>query len=174
MIDIESIKTVTIHFIQEHQAIAPIVVGLLAFGESLAVISLLVPATVILFAVGFAINGSGLNFWVIWLSASSGAFLGDWVSYVFGFHFKAKTFTIWPISKHPQLISKGQKFFRRYGILSVFFGRFFGPIRAVIPLIAGVFAMPWTTFQLSNAASALIWAFGLLAPGAGLGYYFQW
>ena len=52
MIDIESIKTATVHFIQEHQAIAPFVVGALAFGESLAIISLFVPATVILFAVG--------------------------------------------------------------------------------------------------------------------------
>ncbi len=174
MIDIESLKTATVQFIQQHQILAPFVVGALAFGESLAVISLLVPATVLLLAIGFGINGSGLNFWVIWISAAAGAFLGDWVSYIFGFHFKARTFTFWPLSKHPRLIIRGQAFFRRYGIYSVFFGRFFGPIRAVIPLLAGVFAMPWMVFQVSNATSALIWAFVWLAPGAGLSYYFQW
>lgn len=46
------------------------------------------------------------------------------------------------------------------------FGRFFGPFRAVVPLVAGICAMPQRHFQLANLSSAVIWAFGLLAPGA--------
>jgi membrane protein DedA with SNARE-associated domain len=56
----------------------------------------------------------------------------------------------------------------------VFAGRFFGPARAVIPLIAGIFAMPIVLFQAVNVASAFLWAFVLLAPGAGLTRYLGW
>jgi membrane protein DedA with SNARE-associated domain len=37
-----------------------------------------------------------------------------------------------------------------------------------VPLVAGIFDMPRLRFQLANVASALIWAVGILAPGAGL------
>jgi membrane protein DedA with SNARE-associated domain len=46
----------------------------------------------------------------------------------------------------------------------VFLGHFFGPIRAVIPVVAGMFAMPQLPFQIANATSAFIWAAGVIAP----------
>jgi membrane protein DedA with SNARE-associated domain len=51
-------------------------------------------------------------------------------------------------------------------VKSVFIGRFFGPLRAVIPLVAGITRMPTGKFQVANVASALIWAPALLIPGA--------
>jgi membrane protein DedA with SNARE-associated domain len=56
----------------------------------------------------------------------------------------------------------------------VFLGRFFGPIRAVIALIAGIFLMPGVLFQAANLASASVWSFVILAPGAGLAQYLLW
>ena len=47
-------------------------------------------------------------------------------------------------------------------------GRFFGPARAVVPLVAGMFGVARLPFQIANLASAVVWAFVLLAPGAGL------
>jgi membrane protein DedA with SNARE-associated domain len=47
-------------------------------------------------------------------------------------------------------------------------GRFFGPLRAVVPLIAGVFGMNFLLFQMVNISSAMVWAFMMLAPGAAL------
>ena len=47
-------------------------------------------------------------------------------------------------------------------------GRFIGPLRAVVPLTAGIFAMPMLLFQTATIASAFVWAFIMLAPGAGL------
>jgi membrane protein DedA with SNARE-associated domain len=35
----------------------------------------------------------------------------------------------------------------------------------MVPLVIGVFEMPLRTFMLANVASAMIWAFALLAPG---------
>ncbi len=63
-------------------------------------------------------------------------------------------------------VERGEEFFKRWGVWSIFIGRFFGPLRAVIPLIAGTFEMPWLPFQIANWTSAFVWAFVLLAPGA--------
>ncbi len=46
--DFETIRTTTLDFVREHQAWAPVITGIIAFCESLAVLSFLVPATVIL------------------------------------------------------------------------------------------------------------------------------
>ena len=63
-----------------HQAWAPWIVFILAFGESLAFISLSLPATAILFGVGALIGASGIGFWPLWGAAALGAVLGDWIS----------------------------------------------------------------------------------------------
>ena len=57
-------------------------------------------------------------------------------------------------------------FSTRWGALGVFGGRFLGPLRATVPLVAGMCAMPQLLFQLANFSSALLWAFVVLAPGA--------
>jgi membrane protein DedA with SNARE-associated domain len=152
-------------FLRENQMWAPPVVFVLAFGESLAFISLLLPATVILFGVGALIGEANLSFWPIWAAAAVGAFFGDWLSYWIGYKFKDGVTRIWPLSRHPELIVRGHAFFRRWGAAAVFIGRFFGPLRAVVPLVAGMFSMPILIFQLFNVASALVWATGILAPG---------
>lgn len=153
-------------WIHQHQAWAPAVVFLLAFGESLAVISLLLPATVILLGAGGLMGAAGLPFWPAWIAAVAGAVLGDAVSYWLAWYLQDAVERIWPLSRHPDLLRRGHAFFRRWGIGSVFLGRFFGPLRSVVPLVAGVCGMAQLPFQLANVTSALLWATLILAPGA--------
>jgi membrane protein DedA with SNARE-associated domain len=171
--DFELIKASTVGFVQHNQSWAPFVVAGLAFGESIAILSLFVPATVILIAIGALIGVAGLEFWQIWLGAAVGAVIGDSVSYWIGRRFKRAALEAWPLNRHPAMVERGERFFDRLGPWAVFVGRFFGPARAVVPLIAGIFAMPAILFQSANVASALVWAFALLAPGAGLLAYFR-
>ena len=166
--DIEGLKTTVVEFVRLHQAWAPFIVAALAFGESLAVISLFVPATVMLLAIGGMIGSLGLGFWPIWAGAAIGAALGDWLSYEVGRYFEDKAHHVWPLRNHRNLIEKGEAFTRKYGVWAIFLGRFFGPARAFVPLVAGIFEMPRTPFQVANVTSALLWAFALLAPGTGL------
>jgi membrane protein DedA with SNARE-associated domain len=140
-------------------------VFVLAFGESLAFVSLLLPATAILFGVSGLLGASGIPFWPVWFAAFVGAALGDWVSYWVGYHFKDRIAHLWPLSRTPGLLPRGARFFARWGILGVFFGRFFGPLRAAVPLVAGACAMPQLPFQAANVASAAVWATGILSPG---------
>lgn len=153
-------------FVETHARWAPLIAFVLAFCESLAVVSLFVPATFILIGLGPVIEAGGIAFLPVWFGAMLGASLGDAVSYWVGFHFKDGVRRIWPLSRYPGMIEPGERFFHRFGTWSVFLGRFSGPLRAVVPLVAGMFAMSQLRFQLANITSAMLWAFILLAPGA--------
>lgn len=152
-------------FVTHHAAWAPAIVFALAFGESLAFVSLLLPATVILVAAGGVLGAAEIGFWPVWTAAVLGAVLGDWASYGLGYHYRETIDGAWPLSRHPELLPRGRAFFAKWGVLSVFLGRFFGPLRSVVPLVAGICAMPQLSFQIVNITSALVWATGVLAPG---------
>src|SRR5881409_3540298 len=59
-------------FVRAHQAWAAPIVFLLAFGESLAFISLLIPAWGALVAIGALIGASGISFWPVWFAGGIG------------------------------------------------------------------------------------------------------
>ena len=91
--------------------------------------------------------------------------VGNWL----GHHFEYLTGRFRWFRLHPDHLEKGVHFFERYGDLSVALGRFFGPIRAVVPLVAGLLHMPPKRFFIANVLSALVWAPAYLAPGMVLG-----
>jgi membrane protein DedA with SNARE-associated domain len=155
----------TIAFMQEHGEWAALVVFALAFCESFAFISLIVPATAVLFGVSGLMGAAGLEYWSLWGAATLGAIAGDWLAYELAFRFKDRIIRAWPLSRHPALVARGARFFHRFGIIAVFCGRFFGPLRAIVPLVAGLHAMPRLKFQIANLGSAVVWATGILTPG---------
>ncbi|MFN3657713.1 MAG: DedA family protein [Pseudolabrys sp.] len=152
-------------FVRDHAIWAPFVVFALAFAESLAFISLLVPAWAALVAIGALAQAGGVSFWQVWVAASIGAALGDWLSYWIGLKLEYSVQHMWPLSRHPDLIPRGEAFVRKWGALGIFIGRFFGPLRASVPLVAGIFEMPYWRFQAANFASAFVWAAVLLTLG---------
>ena len=99
-----------IAFVRLHQAWAAPLVLVLAFGESLAVISLLVPAWGVLVAIGAMLGPGGIDFWPVWVAGAVGAALGDWLSYWIGFTFKDRVATFWPLSRYPDLLPRGAAF----------------------------------------------------------------
>jgi membrane protein DedA with SNARE-associated domain len=155
----------TIAFVEDHRAWTVPIVFVLAFCESFAFVSLLVPATAVLLGLGGLIAAAQFSFWPIWAAAVLGAIGGDWLAYWLALVFKDRMLQTWPLVRHPDLVARSVTFFNKWGMLAVFIGRFFGPLRAVVPLIAGLNAMPWLNFQIANVASAMLWAAGILLPG---------
>ena len=160
-----------VDFVRMHEAWAPPILFALAFAESLAFISLLVPAWAALVGIGAVVVATGSDFIPIWVAASLGAALGDWLSYWIGLKLENRVYHMWPLSRHPDMIPKGESFVRKWGVLGIVIGRFFGPLRATVPLAAGIFAMPFWPFQLANFSSAFLWAGVLLGPGKIGGKY---
>lgn len=172
--DIEAYAHQVIEFVRLHQAWAAPIVFALAFAESLAFISLLVPAWAALVGIGTLIAASNLNFWPIWIAGAVGAALGDWLSYWIGLKLETRVYHMWPLSNHPKLIPAGENFVKKWGALGIFIGRFSGPLRASVPLVAGIFAMPFWRFQLANFTSAFVWCAMLLTIGDVGTKIFNW
>ena len=154
-----------VDYVREHQVWAAPIVFVLCFAELLAFISLLIPAWGVLVRLGALISASGLSFWPILIAGALGAALGDWLSYWVGLKLENRVYHMWPLSQHPNLIPAGEAFIRKWGSAAIFIARFSGPLRASVPIVAGVFAMPYWRFQVANFASAFVWAWVLLSLG---------
>jgi membrane protein DedA with SNARE-associated domain len=81
---------------------------------------------------------------------------------------------IWPLSRYPEILPRGEAFVKKWGVPSIFIGRFFGPLRASVPLAAGIFEMPYWSFQLANWVSAFVWSAALLLFGDVIGEIIEW
>jgi membrane protein DedA with SNARE-associated domain len=152
-------------FVNAHQNWAVAVMFLTAFGESFAFLSLLFPGTTLLVAAGTLMKTGALPTLPVVVGAVVGAVFGDSISYWIGRRFGGGIARLWPFTRHPEMLPGGIRFFARHGGKSVFIGRFFGPIRAVIPLAAGIMRMPRHRFWVANVVSALVWAPMLLFLG---------
>jgi membrane protein DedA with SNARE-associated domain len=98
------------------------------------------------------------------IAGVAGAVLGDSISFWLGQKFGPVLPRLWPFRSHPDLLTRGIVFFERYGGSSVFVGRFIGPLRAVVPLAAGMMHMPTARFYAANILSAVVWAPALVFP----------
>src|ERR1700719_1372391 len=165
----ESIVQPTLEFISAHSAWAFPVMFVTAFGESFAFLSLLFCGTSILIVAGTLMSAGSLPYWPVLVGAVIGAVLGDSVSFWLGHRYGGGIGRIWPFARNPDLLPNGIRFFEKHGGKSVFIGRFFGPMRAIIPLAAGVMCMPRGWFWFANVAAAVIWAPMLLFVGDRVG-----
>ncbi|MGY6587113.1 MAG: DedA family protein [Wenzhouxiangella sp.] len=158
-----------VDFAESHTAWLIVLAFVFAFLESLAVVGILVPGIVLLFLVGAVIGMDAALFLACWLAASSGALLGDGVSYWLGARFRHHIPGIWPLSRRPDLLTAGQLMFARHGGKAVFIGRFIGPIRPVIPLVAGMMTLRPATFLAFAIPACILWAPLYLLPGMVFG-----
>jgi len=169
----DGIVHTSLELIKQHADWAFPILFVVSFGESFVGISLLFPGTTIMVAAGtlarwpFHPHGI-LSVWPLLAGAVLGAVLGDAISFWLGRRFGHLLERHWFFQRRPELLTRGYAFFEKYGVASVFIGRFFGPVRAVIPLVAGIMEMTWREFWFANIASALIWAPSLLLFGTSL------
>ena len=138
--------------------------------------SLVLPFWALLVAIGTLIGATApLTFWSIVSAAAIGAALGDWLSYWIGYRYRGRVEHVWPFKNHQRLLEKARDLFQRWGAAAIVVARFSGPLRATVPIVAGIAGMPAFRFQLANWTSAFAWAFVLLSPGAwGLTTLLQW
>jgi membrane protein DedA with SNARE-associated domain len=158
-----------LEWVSQHPGWSGGVIFLVAMAESLAIVGLIVPGVVIMFGIGALISSGAIEFWPAMGWAVAGAISGDSFSFWLGRHYRDRLTSSWPFNRHPASLERGIAFFEKYGGKSVAIGRFFGPVRAVIPLVAGMMDMPPPRFLLANVLSALVWAPAYLLPGMVFG-----
>ena len=152
-----------------HPHLAGLSVFLVSAAESLALVGLFVPGALVMFGVGALVAKGSLALWPALAWAAAGAVAGDGLSYWLGHRYRDSLREFWPFSRFPDLLQKGEAFFTRHGGKSVLLGRFVGPVRPVIPLVAGMLGMAPARFYLVNVVSGLAWAPAYILPGVAFG-----
>lgn len=152
-----------------HPAYGYLIAFLVAFAESLPIVGTIIPGSITMTAVGTLIGSGILPPWVTIFSATIGALVGDSVGFFLGTHYKQRIEKIWPFKKYIRLLGKGKKFVKKHGGKSIIIGRFFGPVRSAVPLIAGLLHLKTWRFFMAAIPSALLWALVYFTPGILLG-----
>jgi membrane protein DedA with SNARE-associated domain len=150
---VATIKT----FLLAHRDLAGPILGGIAFGESLVLVGLFFPATLIMVFAGGLIQQGKLDPVSVIGWSIAGAVLGDIVTYWIGRWIGPSIVHHWPLNRERTAVARARLFFRKYGFLSIFIGRFLGPVRPTIPLVAGIMRMRHLTFQVANVTSAMVW-----------------
>lgn len=141
------------------------IIFLIAMGESLAILGVVIPGVIPLMGAGALVATGAIGFLPAFVSATAGAIVGDGLSYSLGRHFDRHIREVWPFYHYPAQLAQGEAFFYRYGGWSVALARFAGPGRAIVPLVAGMLRMPPHRFYVANVVSAIVQTLAFFLPG---------
>lgn len=138
---------------------------LVAFAESLPLFGLLVPGSTLIVLAGFLVVAGKGTFTALFIAATCGALLGDLLSLWLGQRYGSRFLRLRVVRRRRKLIQTTTRFFVDHGGKSLFFARFLGPIRGIVPFVAGLTGIPWRSAHVYILVSSLLW--GLSYPGLG-------
>lgn len=170
----DSIIDSVLAFVRDNKDYAFWIALVFALGETVAGISIVIPSTAILLGVGALVATGELSLWPIWTGASIGAVIGSFLSYAIGWRWGEAMLGVWPLRKYPELVERGNDSFRKYGTVAVFIGHFFGPLRAVVFVMAGIARVPLLWFAPVNIVGCLAWAYVTPKFGEVVGQVIGW
>lgn len=133
--------------------------------ECLALVGILLPGVVLLFGLAVIAGNNTLDLSSALLLAWIGGLCGDLLSYGLGRRLQHKVPQLPFLRRNPHWLINAELHFTRYGALSLLVGRFIGPLRPVLPLVAGMLSMPITRFTLVSLFAAAGWAVAYIMPG---------
>lgn len=142
---------------------------LVACLECLAVAGIIIPGTVVLFSLAVLAGSGALELWQTLLLAYTGGLLGDAISYCIGRRFHQGIRGLPVLRDHPEWLTGAENYFQRYGVISLLVGRYIGPLRPMLPLVAGMLDMPAVRFALVSILAAAGWAVAYMLPGWATG-----
>jgi undecaprenyl-diphosphatase len=152
-----------------HPAAFIAAVFFIALMESLVVLGLLIPGAALLFGAGALMATGTLPIAPIMVSTIAGAIVGDFISFLLGSHYHQRLRVIWPFRRYPVMVNRGVDFFVRHGGKSVFMARFIGPLRPIVPAIAGMMNMSTSRFLVIDVFASVLWAPVYILPGMVFG-----
>ncbi len=152
-----------------HPHLSGLLIFVVTLLESLVVIGLLIPGAIVLFGVGALVATGALELLPTLAWAATGALAGDTMSFLLGRHYHQRLRVMWPLKRYPRLVNRGIDFFYRHGGKSIFMARFVGPVRPILPAIAGMMDMRRSRFLLVDSIASILWAPAYILPGMVFG-----
>lgn len=146
-----------------------VAIFLIACTECLAIVGIIIPGTFLLFAVAVLAGSGALTLGETLALAYCGGLLGDALSYATGRYFHQDIRRLPGLRHHPQWLAGAELYFQRYGVASLLVGRFIGPLRPMLPMVAGMLNMPAGRFIAVSLLAAAGWVIAYLLPGWATG-----
>ena len=162
-----------LHLLSAHAQWTLAFVFLASLLESLALIGTFIPGSTALFIAGALAGAGTINLGWLFAVSIAGAVAGDGLSYGIGHRYRDTLALRWPFAHYPAMFAKARTYFVEHGARSVIVARFVGPLRAVVPVVAGMAGMRPLRFLTMNVVSALIWAPAHILPGVVFGASLQ-
>lgn len=156
-------------WLYDHPHLALSIAFLISFAESLAIVGSIIPGSVTMTALGILAGAGVMRIDLTLLAATLGAIVGDGASYMLGYIYSDRIAKIWPFKRYPAWLAYGKDYFAKHGGKSVLIGRFIGPLRSIIPVIAGMLHMSHLRFYSANIVSAIGWSLLYVMPGVLIG-----
>ena len=166
---IEHYINATNQYLMTHPYLGELFAFVVAFAESLPLIGTIVPGSITMTVIGILVGRGIVPGASTLFFATVGALAGDTIGFWIGKYYDHQLRNLWPFKKNPQWLIKGEAFFEKHGGKSIVIGRFVGPVRSSVPLIAGLLKLSWGRFFLASIPSAFLWAVAYLVPGIVIG-----
>lgn len=153
------------HFIANSTSWALFAVWFVAFTESLALVGLLMPGTLVMAALGALIGSGQMSFYHAWLVGMLGCFLADWISFWLGWRFKGPLHRWSFLKKHKTMLDRTEHALHQHSMFTILVGRFIGPTRPLVPMVAGMLDLPIRKFIAPNIIGCIFWPPLYFLPG---------
>jgi membrane-associated protein len=133
---------------------------IIIFSETGLVITPFLPGDSLLFALGAmtTLSENSLNIWILIVSLTIAAILGDWTNYQIGNklgrNFFNKNFK-WALKE--EHLKKTEEFYDKYGVKSIVLARFAPIVRTFVPFVAGIASMNRQVFFKYNIIGGVLW-----------------
>ena len=145
------------------------VVFLCCLGESIIVLGVLIPTTLVLLAAGALVGLGSLGFWPVVAAAVAGAMAGDSINFWAGRYWGNRALESHYAQRYQEAIARSRSLLENHGAKALVLARFIGLVRPFVAAIAGAYRMSLLRFAGVELFASLIWAVPLVVLGVVFG-----
>jgi len=145
------------------------VVFLCCLGESIIVLGVLIPTTLVLLATGALVGLGSLGFWPAVAAAVAGAMAGDSINFWVGHYWGNRALESHYAQRYQEPIARSRRLFENHGAKALVLARFIGLVRPFVAAIAGAYRMSPLRFAAVELFASLLWAGPLVVLGVVFG-----
>jgi membrane protein DedA with SNARE-associated domain len=157
-----------IGWVDQHPTLTLLALFLCCTGESIIVLGVLIPTTIVLLLAGAFVANGALDLWPAIAAAVAGAVCGDGINFWVGRRWGNRALESHYAQRYQEAIARSRGLFERHGAKALVLARFIGLVRPFIGAIAGAYRMSIARFLGIEIFAGFIWA----APIIGLGIVF--
>lgn len=152
------------------QAGGILLVTAIVFAESGLLVGFFLPGDSLLVSAGFLAAQGHMNFPLlvvaVILAAIAGDSVGYWIGTKAGKRIMEKEDSLF---FHKDHIERANRFYEKYGSITIVIARFVAIVRTFAPFVAGMARMDYRKFVMYNAVGGILWGAGVTTAGYWMG-----